>query len=200
MKRKKKLSNQSKILIGVLGFFSTILLFKKYKNIPMSNILNTAKDENFYYNKIDIQYRSQFKIDLENICHSIGIKPIWLLRVMYKESKMNPQATNTYTGKLYAVGLIQFVYKTAKSLGYTLDQIYNMNPIEQLPLVKKYFNPYIGKLNSFEDTYFAVFLPLLIGKSNTYVIPDKYYAGNKGIDLNKDGKITKQEFINWANK
>jgi len=198
--KKKKLSNQTKILIGVLGFFSALILLKKYKNIPMSNILNTAKDENFYYNKIDIQYRSQFKIDLENICHSIGIKPIWLLRVMWKESKMNPQATNTHTGKLYAVGLIQFVYSTAKSLGYTLDQIYKMNPIEQLPLVKKYFNPYIGKLNSFEDTYFAVFLPLLIGKPNTYVIPDKYYAGNKGIDLNKNGQITKQEFINWANK
>ena len=200
MKRKKKLSNQSKILIGVLGFFSTILLFKKYKNIPMANILNTTKDENFYYNKIDVQYRSQFKIDLENICHSIGIKPIWLLRVMWKESKMDPQARNMYSGKLYAVGLIQFVAKTAKSLGYTLDQIYSMDPIQQLPLVKKYFNPYIGKLNSFEDTYFAVFLPLLIGKPNTYVIPNKYYEGNRGIDLNKDGKITKQEFINWANK
>ena len=200
MKRKKKLSNQSKILIAVLGFTSALLLFKKYKNIPMPNILNTTKDENFYYSKIDVQYRSQFKIDLENICHSIGIKPIWLLRVMWKESKMDPQARNMYTGKLYAVGLIQFVYKTAKSLGYTLDQIYKMNPIEQLPLVKKYFNPYIGKLNSFEDTYFAVFLPLLIGKPNTYVIPNKYYEGNRGIDLNKDGKITKQEFINWANK
>ena len=200
MKRKKKLSNQSKILIAVLGFTSALLLFKKYKNIPMPNILNTTKDENFYYSKIDVQYRSQFKIDLENICHSIGIKPIWLLRVMWKESKMDPQARNMYTGKLYAVGLIQFVYKTAKSLGYTLDQIYKMNPIEQLPLVKKYFNPYIGKLNSFEDTYFAVFLPLLIGKPNTYVIPNKYYEGNRGIDLNKDGKITKQEFITWANK
>lgn len=166
----------------------------------MPNLLNTTKDENFYYSKIDFQYRSQFKIDLENICHSIGIKPIWLLRVMWKESKLNPQAKNMYQGKLYAVGLIQFVSKTAKSLGYTMEQIYNMSPVQQLPLVKKYFNPYIGNLNSFEDTYFAIFLPLLIGKPNDYIIPKKYYDGNKGIDLNKNGQITKQEFITWANK
>jgi hypothetical protein len=66
----------------------------------------------------------------------------------------------------------------------------------QLDYVKKYLRSFKGKIKTLEDAYMAVLKPTAVGKSNEHVIfkiGTKEYELNKGLDINKDGKITKKE-------
>jgi hypothetical protein len=98
-----------------------------------------------------------------------------------------------------ATGLIQFIRPTAIGLGTTTDQLRTMTRVEQMDWVLKYFKAGpIRKLSSvtLEDLYMAILWPAAVGKSNDYVLfssPSKAYEQNKGLDLNKDGNITKAE-------
>ena len=69
----------------------------------------------------------------------------------------------------------------------------------QLDYVERYFQCYTGRLNNLGDVYLAVLYPAGIGKSDDYVMfseggsrPTQYFQ-NKGLDLNKDGNITRGE-------
>lgn len=97
-----------------------------------------------------------------------------------------------------AVGLIQFMPKTAKSLGTTVEALAAMRPEDQLDYVEKYFKPYKGKLKTLSDIYMAILWPKAIGKAEDYVMFDKAetpttYRQNSGVDINADGKCTKAE-------
>ena len=117
---------------------------------------------------------------------------------MNSESKINSKAVNSSSG---ATGLIQFTPQTAKDLGTTTAELKNMSPVEQLDYVEKYLVKY-KKAAGFKanekldagDLYALVFLP---GRANRDILTDeseKYYAANApALDLNNDGKITKDE-------
>lgn len=120
-----------------------------------------------------------------------------LLNVMLFETAgtLRTDIRNKQSG---AVGLIQFTRKTLKGLGFTADQAGQMTVPEQLELlVKPYFNPYKKKiLNSADwlDIYMAVIWPAGIGKPDTYVMfasPSKEYRQNSGLDIDKNGQVTK---------
>lgn len=73
-----------------------------------------------------------------------------------------------------------------------------MSAEDQLNYVYKYFKPYKGRLHSLEDMYMAILWPAAVGKPLSYVLWDKdsrptTYRQNSGLDLNKDGVITKEE-------
>ena len=47
-----------------------------------------------------------------------------------------------------------------------------------------------------EDVYMAILWPNAIGQSNNYILFSRgsiNYEQNDGLDLNRDGKVTKQE-------
>ena len=98
-----------------------------------------------------------------------------------------------------ATGLIQFIRPVAISLGTTTDALAAMSRVEQMDWVLKYFKAGpIRKLSavSLEDLYMAILWPVAVGKPLDYVLfssPSKAYEQNKGLDLNKDGNITKEE-------
>jgi len=98
-----------------------------------------------------------------------------------------------------AVGLIQFMPSTAKSLGTSTDALAAMTPENQLNYVYKYFKPYKGRLNTLSDLYMAILWPRAVGKAESYALfvqgrsPLANYEQNKGLDVNKDGVITKAE-------
>ena len=108
---------------------------------------------------------------------------------------MNPGIQNS----IGATGLIQFIRPTAASLGTTTDELRTMTRVQQMDYVLKYFKAGpIRKLSSvtLEDLYMAILWPAAVGKPNDYVLfssPSKAYEQNKGLDLNKDGNITKAE-------
>lgn len=139
---------------------------------------------------------------VNDIARSLGINPNWLMAVMYKESKLNPQAQNTKypVGGGYATGLIQFVPDTARQLGTSVESLYQMDNIAQLDYVKSYFRPYAGKMKSYFDTYAAVFFPQAIGKPDDWVFKTSALKAstiarqNPAVDVDGNREITVAEF------
>ena len=94
-----------------------------------------------------------------------------------------------------AVGLIQFMPSTARNLGTSADQLAAMTAEQQLDYVAKYFKWY-PEIRTLEDIYMAILWPRAIGKPNDYVLfekPARTYEQNKGLDADKDGRVTKFE-------
>ena len=95
-----------------------------------------------------------------------------------------------------AVGLIQFMPSTAKGLGTTTELLAKMTATEQLDYVQKYFLPQKGRLHDLEDVYMTILYPAAIGKetdSALFTSPSTVYKQNKGLDADKDGKVTIRE-------
>jgi len=153
------------------------------------------------------EYIKSNKIDFINkvklICQKLLIQPDWLMLVMYAESGLNPQAVNANGG---ATGLIQFMPSTAKGLGTTTKELYNMTNVQQLDYVFKYFAPYAGRIKNVHDLYLVTFFPVALGKPETYIMQTKSLTpaiiakANPGIDLNKDLQITVREFKAYVDK
>jgi hypothetical protein len=134
----------------------------------------------------------------------IGADPSDLMSVIafesgrtFSPSKRNPLST--------ATGLIQFMAATAVELGTTTDRLAEMTAEEQLDYVFRYFthNGYAGRIGTLGDLYMAVLWPRAIGKPDDFVLFDsveqaKAYAANRGVDVNKDGRVTKAEATSFV--
>ena len=91
--------------------------------------------------------------------------------------------------------------ETARNLGTTTEALSKMTRTEQLQYVDKYFQGTLKKGGSLSDVYMSVLLPAAVGKPEDFVLfgeggaygGDRAYEQNKGLDANKDGKITKAE-------
>lgn len=99
-----------------------------------------------------------------------------------------------------ATGLIQFMPTTAKGLGTTTAALAKMTAEDQLNYVYKYFRPYRGKLKNLGDVYMAILWPAGVGQPDSFVLWEKgsrptTYRQNAGLDVNKDGSITRAEAI-----
>lgn len=141
----------------------------------------------------------QFFKRLAEIAGRLGIPAEWLQHIMYSESGFNHTAINS----IGAVGLIQFTRSTAKSLGTTADALLKMSNVEQLTYVEKYFRLQIatyGVPRSVVDCYILVFYPAMIRKGKGFALPDSMYAGNRGMDINRDGKITREDVKAYLEK
>jgi hypothetical protein len=134
--------------------------------------------------------RQEFAEKVNNICAELRIEANWLMFVMWFESKLNPQAVNPISG---AVGLIQIMPSTARSLGTTTDVLKRMNNVQQLYYVLAYLRPYKGKMKSWVDVYLAVFYPKAMGKPDFVITSDIVAKQNKIFDINKDLDISVKE-------
>jgi len=52
----------------------------------------------------------------------------------------------------------------------TQDALARMSELQQLDYVKRYFQPYRGRLRTLEDIYMAILWPAAIGKPNNYAL------------------------------
>lgn len=122
-----------------------------------------------------------------------------LLGVMNSESGLKSNVQNKNGG---ASGLIQFMPATARALGTTTNALRDMTPIQQLDYVEKFYLKNIqtfgmqGKRLSAGDLYTLTFMPAKVKGEVLCQAGSKEYAANKGLDANKDGKITKTELGN----
>lgn len=143
----------------------------------------------------------EFRVRVREIGGNLNIDPSWLMAVMGFETGYTFSSSIKNPGSS-ATGLIQFVSSTAKSLGTTTAQLARMSPVQQLDYVEKYFNQYKGRINNLGDCYMAVFWPAAIGKPDSYVIatsPSRVYNANAGLDVNRDGTITRGEAVSRVN-
>lgn len=89
--------------------------------------------------------------------------------------------------------------KKAKGIEAT-NRLAALTAEQQLDFVYKYFEPYAGKLQNLGDLYMAILWPKGIGKTDDYVLWDSTtapttYRQNMGLDVNKDGNITRGECV-----
>lgn len=125
----------------------------------------------------------------------LGLNAAYLLACMAFETGQrftsdvkNPQST--------ATGLIQFMEFTAKRLGTSTAELAQMSEVEQLGWVWKYFRDFGDDLSGWNlnDTYMAILWPAGIGKAEHHPIfikgRGRTYGVNRGLDRNKDGRVT----------
>ncbi|MBL7661204.1 hypothetical protein JNK13_00485 [bacterium] len=138
---------------------------------------------------------AEFMGGVSSIAGFLGTDPYFLLAAMSFETggTFSPSKRNSLSG---ATGLIQFMPSTARSLGTTTDALARMTREEQLVYVRKYFASYGGRLRTLEDTYMAILWPRAVGKPNSYALFRRgtvEYSQNAGLDINRDGVVTKEE-------
>ena len=149
-----------------------------------------------YANTPKVKLDKEFLNKVKDISGKLNCSHEDLLAVMNSESGLNSRAVNRKGG---ATGLIQFMPSTARALGTSTAELYNMTPTQQLKYVEKYLtqakaSARMGnrKLTG-ADLYSLVFMP---GKANGEVMcsaGSKEYSWNSGLDRNRDGQITKSD-------
>lgn len=132
--------------------------------------------------------REAFGNKVIEIANRLGTNPNWIMAVIYKESTFDHTAKNPHG---WAYGLLQRYPRYHKAL---MPKLYKMWPLEQLDEVATYLKPYMSKINSYDDMYLAVFNPASLWKE--WAMRDAVAKQNKGVDINKDWKITVEEFRN----
>ena len=158
-----------------------------------------AREARLNFNRLIANYPG-FLPELQQVAARLGMRPEWLLNVMACESSFVASARNPLPGQT-ASGLLQFIRQTARSLGTSAAAVRRMSPVEQLRFVERYFTPFKGQLNSLADVYLAVFRGFIMrGGPDTVVAPlnssskeRQAYSLNRGLDLNRDHRITKNE-------
>lgn len=137
-----------------------------------------------------------FKVKVIDIASRLGVSPDYLMACMAFETgeTFDPAIKNAAGSG--ATGLIQFMPTTARALGTTVEALAGMTALAQLDYVEKYFIPYRGRLKTLEDVYMAILYPAAIGKPVSHALFTSgsiAYEQNKGLDENRDGKITLAE-------
>jgi hypothetical protein len=151
------------------------------------------------YEKLLREYPG-FLPELRAIAARLQTRTEWLLNLIASESSFVPTARNPLPGQT-ASGLLQIIESTARGLGTTTSAIRRMDPVEQLHIVEKYFAPFRGRLGSLADVYAAAFRGFVVeGGAEAVVAPRndsakerRAYSLNRGLDLSRDGRITKGE-------
>lgn len=137
----------------------------------------------------------RFKSKVILISAVLGCDPSHLMAAMAFETgeTFSPSIRNPRSG---AIGLIQFMPRTAKALGTTTTALVAMTADEQLEYVGAYFSPHEGRLTSLSDLYMAILWPRAVARDDAFVLfsaPQTAYAQNAGLDANRDGQVTKGE-------
>jgi hypothetical protein len=145
-----------------------------------------------------------FRSALAEMALSIGLDPSLVAACMRVETggTYSPSIQNPYTK---ATGLIQFMPKTALSMGTTIEQLASMSATAQLEYVKRYFRPYLSRIRPWVpgDYYLAVFMPAYIGRDPSTVLfssGQTGYAQNAGLDRDGDGFITVGDVTTTINR
>jgi hypothetical protein len=144
-----------------------------------------------------------FASSIESLGNDLGVDPMYLANTMYAESTLNPSEKNKAGSK--AMGLIQFMPRTAANLGTTTDELSRMTPVEQMEYVRRYFsadNLGAGRLRALRNdpsqhnVNMAVFLPSMIGKPVDTQIPQEYWRQNGSIRTPSDYTRSAEKRVN----
>ncbi len=183
----------NKLIEFITGLLA--LFFRSQKTEPVHTPVGTKPQRQLAWGR---KVSQAFRDRLFEICQILGVEPDYLMACMAFESAetFNPSIKNAAGSG--ATGLIQFMPSTAKGLGTTTAALAEMTAEQQLEYVLAYFWPYRGRLHTLADVYMAILWPAGIGKPDDWTLWDKTsrpttYRQNAGLDLNKDGKITKAE-------
>lgn len=131
------------------------------------------------------------------IAQLLDISPNSLMFVMNNESGLDHTIKNPNGS---ATGLIQFTEATAKNLGTTTAALKAMTNVQQLDYVWKYLQQWKSEIKDTGSLYLSIFYPAALFKENSYQFPKWVVQANPIFDLNKDGNLTKSEFLSYVNQ
>lgn len=106
----------------------------------------------------------------------------------FSPSIRNPSSSGT--------GVIQFMESTAVAYGTTTAALAKMTFTQQLKYVAMHFKPYANKIKDMSGLYMSILWPRAIDKPDSYALwtlGDRAYMYNNGLDINKDGRVTRLE-------
>lgn len=132
-------------------------------------------------------------LKIVEVAKRLGANPAHLAAVIQHESRFNPKAqygdvkgVKPFNPEV-AQGLIQFTPNTAKGLGTTTRAIRNMDAVQQMDLVERYYaaraNERLGggPLDTLAKIAMATFYPLYMNKDPSTVFPERVRLANAGI-------------------
>ena len=148
-----------------------------------------------------VKQDTAFTQGVTDLAKKLNVPEDYLYAVMGFETggTFSPSAQNP---KSKATGLIQFMPETAEGLGTSTQALSGMSRAEQLKYVEKFLSNKGIQGGSLSDVYMAVLFPAAVGKPEDFVLFGKgamkgftgiAYEQNAGLDLNKDGSVTKAE-------
>jgi len=147
------------------------------------------------------QNRTAFVARVKQLAKTFNANPNWFMALFNSETGGTFKADIYNMGGSGAVGLIQFMPRTAQDLGVTTFFLASLSNVEQLDWVEKYIHRQLANIartaiKDYDDLYLLVFYPVAVGKPDFYTIPlaGIGYTQNAGIDINKDGVITVADF------
>ena len=169
----------------------------EYKPEDPKNISYDAKELKEKWSKIKPDLTNGFYEKVVEIAKKINCSPDALMAVMKAESGIKTTEKNP---KGSATGLIQFTEETAKTFNTSTEALKKMSAEEQLEYVEKYLK-YWKKTAGYKNTdfidsatlYALVFLPAYSKRNVLTQKGEEAYSWNPGLDINKDGYITKTE-------
>lgn len=197
-------------------------LSKKIDELKKINEISIEKDVESKKIIKELKLKSSFNLNarekVRQIATDLNTTEENIYRLFYIECRGNHKAVNKQPGdhdndsircETRATGLIGFMPATAKNLGTSTKDLYNMSIEEQLEYVHKYLQKQTKNktCDSFLDLYLAVLYPHAINKSKDFIlgseksleIAKKIAKQNKGIDKkgNNDGLITVRDVESW---
>lgn len=144
-----------------------------------------------------------FRAKVREIAQRQNLDPNWYMAVMaFETGKTFSPAEKNKAGS-GATGLIQFMPSTARNMGTSTQALSNMDAVQQLDYVEKYFQPYVGRMRNLGDMYMAVLWPAGVGKPDAHILwtaGSIQYTQNSGLDTNHDGTITRGEAVERVNQ
>ena len=132
--------------------------------------------------------------------YNVSVQDLYAVMSFETGGTFNPAQKNMAGSG--ATGLIQFMPSTAKGLGTSTEELSKMTRTEQLKYVDKYFSNKGIEGGNLDDLYMSILFPVAVGKPDNFVLFGKgaiegyrgiAYEQNSGLDVNRDGSITKAE-------
>lgn len=145
----------------------------------------------------EVMQDTEFMAKVDTLAAEHGINRTDILKAIQFETA-GSFSPSQKSGTSNAMGLIQFIPSTAKELGTSTKELAAMTRAQQMDYVSAYLEKHKGKIRGFDDLYMAIHWPAAVGKDNDYEMyakGSKAYKANKGLDINKDGVVTKGEAV-----
>lgn len=139
---------------------------------------------------------SAFRRRVIEIADDLAVDANFLLAIMSFETGGTFSPAQKNLAGSGAVGLIQFMPKTAIGLGTSTAELAGMTATRQLDFVRAHFRPFTGRLRTIQDCYMAVLMPSAVGKGPDHVLFKRgtiAFKQNRGLDLDGNGEITVAE-------
>ena len=144
-----------------------------------------------YKAKEYIPAAESFTLEVEKTAQKLNLRTEWLMALIDSESEFNMLGKNRKGSG--AFGLLQWMPSTFEEMD--IDKV-STSPLRQLKYVEQYLNlqqKRFGNFDNFTDLKLSVLYPRAVNKSNNFVLyqkPNRAYYQNKGLDWNKDGRVT----------